>query len=245
KQHKLKIMTFDTCQGEERDIILYSMVANPASDKLGWAFIKNINTIEPEESGQIKLQRLNVGFSRAKEQMHFFLSKPIYDFNGSIGEALQHYQKTLENARKLPDANSTDDRSPMERKVLHWIQATIFFKTNQSTLELQAQFPLGESIKQLDKHYSHPLYVCDFLLIYTDEDKKQHKIVIEYDGFEYHFKADSSINEFYYTDQHIYREKVLESYGYNFIRINRFNVGKEPVETLNRRLFDLVKKRPI
>jgi len=31
----LKIMTFDTCQGEERDVILYSMVATPVTDKLG------------------------------------------------------------------------------------------------------------------------------------------------------------------------------------------------------------------
>lgn len=246
KQHKLKIMTFDTCQGEERDIILYSMVANQISDKLWGVFVKDRGNIELEESGKIKLQRLNVGFSRAKEQMHFFLSKPVQAFSGSIGEALQHYHKVLEMARKLPDVDSTDARSPMEKKVLNWLQETIFFKSHQTTIELQAQFPLGEAIKQLDKHYSHPLYVSDFLLIYTDEDKIQHKIIIEYDGFEYHFKELASINEFnygqYYTNKHVYREKVLESYGYKFIRINRFNIGKEPIETLNRRLLNIIKK---
>ena len=32
-EHELKVMTFDTCQGEERDYILYSMVAKPTEDK--------------------------------------------------------------------------------------------------------------------------------------------------------------------------------------------------------------------
>lgn len=247
KQHKLRIMTFDTCQGEERDIILYSMVANPISDKLWGIFIKDRNSINIEESGQIKLQRLNVGFSRAKERIHFFLSKPISDFTGSISEALQHYQKTLEDARRLPDADSTDARSPMEKKVLHWIQETDFFKSNRSTIELHAQFPLGDYIKQLDKRYSHNKYVVDFLLTYTDEYKKLYNIIIEYDGFKFHFKDHDSINKSNYdqyrTDQDIYREKVLESYGYNFLRINRFNIDKEPVKKINQLLSAVVKKK--
>lgn len=32
------------------------------------------------------------------------------------------------------------------------------------------------------------------------------------------------------------RQKVLESYGYRFLRINRFNLGKDPVHTLDERL---------
>jgi hypothetical protein len=249
KGHKLKIMTFDTCQGEERDIILYSMVANPASDKLWGIFIKDAKSVDLEEGGQIKFQRLNVGFSRAKERMHFFLSKPIDAFTGSIGEALVHYQRALEEAKKLPNANDTDPNSPMEKKVLNWLQDTAFFKLNRSNIELHAQFPLGEYIKQLDKRYTHPSYVVDFLLVFTDPSGKQHRIIIEYDGFEYHFQDHAAINEFsygqYYTEQHVYREKVLESYGYNFVRINRFNVGTDPIITLHNRLEDTVKKKTI
>jgi len=247
KQHKLKIMTFDTCQGEERDIILYSMVASGVSDKLWGIFIKDRNSVDLEEGGKIKLQRLNVGFSRAKERMDFYLSKPLEDFTGSIGEALQHYHKTFEEAKQLPDADSTDKRSPMEKKVLHWIQETAFFKANKTAIELHTQFPLGEYIKQLDKRYKHPAFVVDFLLVYTDAEGKQHKIIIEYDGFEFHFQDFSAVNEFnygeYHTEQHVYREKVLESYGYNFLRLNRFNVGKEPVTALSARIEELVKKK--
>jgi len=106
---------------------------------------------------------------------------------------------------------------------------------------------MGEYIKQLDKRYLHPAYVVDFLFIYTGEGQREHKIIIEYDGFESHFTNHALINEFnygeYYTEQHIYREKVLESYGYKFLRINRFNVGKDPVETLSRRIEATVKKK--
>lgn len=247
KKHKLKIMTFDTCQGEERDIILYSMVASDVSDRLWGIFIKDRKSCDIEENGQIKLQRLNVGFSRAKERMQFFISKPIEAFSGSIGEALQHYSKVLSDSKKLPEVTDTDPRSPMEKKILSWLQETAFFKANSSLIEVQPQFPLGEYLKQLDRHYSHPLYVVDFLLIYTDKEQKAHKIILEYDGFEHHFQNNSIIDSSnygeYYTEEHVYREKVLESYGYNFLRINRFNVGKTPIEMLSQRLENLVKKK--
>ncbi len=246
KKHKLKIMTFDTCQGEERDIILYSMVANVTFDRLWGVFIKDRKNCDVEENGQIKLQRLNVGFSRAKERIHFFISKPVEAFSGSICEALQHYQNVLEYAKKVPEVKDTDPRSPMEKKVLSWLQETAFFKANSSSIDLHAQFPLGEYLKQLDKRYSHPLYTVDFLLIFQDKEHETHKIIIEYDGFEYHFQnslnIDSSNYGEYYTEGHVYREKVLESYGYSFLRINRFNVGKNPIEILNQRIENLVKK---
>jgi very-short-patch-repair endonuclease len=40
----------------------------------------------------------------------------------------------------------------------------------------------------------------------------------------------------------IYRQKVLEGYGYRFLRINRFNIGNDPVTTLNERIENIVKK---
>lgn len=106
---------------------------------------------------------------------------------------------------------------------------------------------MGEYLKQLDKKYIHPKYVVDFLLIYTDEERTEHKIILEYDGFEHHFENHDSINEFnfdqYYTAEHIYREKVLESYGYKFIRLNRFNTSKNPVVYLDKVFLELVKKK--
>ena len=243
----LKIMTFDTCQGEERDIIYYSMVATEADDKLWGVFIKDLNSVDIEEDGKIKAQRLNVGFSRARERVHFVLSKPLSQFTGSIGEALRHYHQILEEARQEKSVTMVDPKSPMEPYVLHWLYQTDFWNKNKHKIAFFPQFELGKYLKQLDKRYNHPEYKVDFLLIYSGESGTDHKIIIEYDGFHEHFKNIDGINELnywrYYSDEDVYREKVLESYGYKFLRINRFNVGDHPVKTLDSRLSSLVKQK--
>ena len=241
---KLKIMTFDTCQGEERDICFYSMVATEEDDHLWGVFIKDLNVINaPDDT--IKVQRLNVGFSRAKECMRFVLSKPLEKYSGSIGEALRHYFFILNEAKKERSIKEVDEKSEMEPKVLHWFYQTDFWKNQKDNIEFIPQFELGKYLKQLDKTYNHPNYKVDFLLVYKDENHREHKIIIEYDGFEHFFKGIDEINEFnyqdYYTDEDIYREKVLEGYGYRFLRINKFNIGNDPIKTLNERIENLIK----
>jgi len=242
---KLKIMTFDTCQGEERDLIFYSMVATEEEDHLWGVFIKDLNNVDVEEDGKIKAQRLNVGFSRAKECINFVLSKPLDKYNGSVGEALRHYYSVLVEARKERNANETDKKSKMEPLVLTWFYKTNFWNKHKNEAIFIPQFELGKYLRQLDKTYHHPNYKVDFLLVYKDESHKEHKIIIEYDGFKEHFTNFDEANEYnyenYYTDGDVYREKVLESYGYKFLRINKFNVGDDPVQTFNNRLENIVK----
>lgn len=244
----LKIMTFDTCQGEERDIIFYSMVASEHSDRLWGVFIKDLANVDIEEDGQIKAQRLNVGFSRAKECIHFVLSKPLEGFTGSVGDALRHYLYVLDEAKKEKSVSEVDARSKKEPEVLNWFYQTAFWKENKDKIEFIPQFEIGKYLKQLDRTYSHPDYKVDFLLVYRDEKSKQHKIVIEYDGFKEHFQDNEAVNAYnyqnYYSDEDVYRQKVLESYGYKFLRINRFNVGKNPIATFNERIERLVKDVP-
>lgn len=243
-ENMLKIMTFDTCQGEERDTIYYSMVATKNVDRLWGVFIKDLSSVDVEEEGKIKAQRLNVGLSRAKECMHFVISKPVEEFNGSIGEALRHYAFTLSEAKNQKDISTVDRNSPMEAKVLEWFYQTKFYNENKENIEFLPQFELGQYLKQLDPFYSHPKYVVDFLLVYKDPLYNERKIIIEYDGFQEHFSHIDEVNEFnyenYYSEDDVYRQKVLESYGYRFLRINRFNLTEDPVATLNTRLLGLV-----
>ncbi|MCT4591887.1 MAG: AAA domain-containing protein [Candidatus Gracilibacteria bacterium] len=238
---RLKIMTFDTCQGEERDYIFYSMVATKEKDKLVWIFPKDLSAGDDEYEGTVKAQRLNVGFSRAKECIHFVLSKPIEEFSGEIKTALIHYQNELEQGKKQI-IGGTDEKSGMEHKIQKYFYETPFYKNNKEDIEFIPQFELGKYLKQLDKTYSHPAYKVDFLLIF-----KNQKIIIEYDGFKEHFTDLSEVNasnyEFYMKDEDVYRQKILEGYGYKFIRINRFNLGEDPIETLNVRLTNLLLKK--
>lgn len=238
-------MTFDTCQGEERDLIFYSMVATHEVDRLWGVFIKDLANVDLEEEGRIKAQRLNVGFSRAKECVHFVLSKDLAEYSGSVGEALRHYQSALAEAKKEHDVKEVDSKSQMEPAILNWFYQTSFWHENKDRLELIPQFEIGKYLRQLDKTYSHPAYRVDFLLVYRDDGGRDRKFVIEYDGFREHFKDLPGINannyQDYYSDEDVYRQKVLEGYGYDFLRVNRFNIGKNPVTVMDERLHALLK----
>lgn len=243
KRFNLKVMTFDSCQGEERDIIFYSMVATEYDDKLYGVFPKNLDDIDSEDEGNLRAQRLNVGFSRAKECMYFVLSKDVSKFNGEIGVALNFYKNYLETALKEKSTELTDSKSPQESLIMKYFYETDFWKENSDEIEFMPQFQLGKYLKQLDPNYNHPLYCVDFLLLYKN-DIKTHKIIIEYDGFKEHFEdllnVDKDNYNDYYKADDIYRQKVLESYGYEFLRINKFNIGSNPVRELNARLNAIV-----
>ena len=243
---RLKVMTFDSCQGEERDIIIYSMVATRDRDVLNYIFPVEFKT-DDEDGNSLKAQRLNVGLSRAKEKMVFVLSKEPEEFKGTIGRALLHYKQIL-NQRHIAQAHQTDKSSPMEAKLLHWIKNTEFFKANEHRIELIAQFPVGDYLRQLDQTYQHPAYKVDFLL--RIKGKRNVNLIIEYDGFEFHFdtskgKVGAHNFERYYTDSDVERQFVLESYGYKFLRINRFNVGRDPVATLQKMLSESIPKEAL
>jgi very-short-patch-repair endonuclease len=82
----------------------------------------------------------------------------------------------------------------------------------------------------------------DFL-VKVQSGKGVISIIIEYDGFKEHFtdleKVDAYNHEDYYRPDDVERQKVLEGYGYRFLRINRFNLGRDPVKTLDARLSKL------
>jgi very-short-patch-repair endonuclease len=240
---RLKVMTFDSCQGEERQVIFYSMVATPGNDALNYIFPVSMDgNVSESIEEKLKIQRLNVGFSRAQEMIWFVHSMPLGLFRGSIAGALNHYQDLVSKGEKVFGA--TDPSSPMESKVLQWLQQTEFYQSEEDDLEVLPQFPIGDYLKQLDPTYQHPRWRVDFLLTYTGSDRPLY-IVIEYDGFQEHFDGSKDVHvgnhERYLREADVERQLTLESYGYRFIRINRFNLGKDPVSTLNARIESVVR----
>ena len=241
----LKIMTFDTCQGEEREIVYYSMVATKKVDKLNWIFPTDLSRTDLEELGDKKAQRLNVGLSRVQEKMVFVLSKKPDDFNKEIGNAIRFIHNIYDSEEKLPKKSQLDPKSPMEVKVLDWFKQTSFYLENKDKIEVKSQFPIGEYFKQLYMEYNHPKFVVDFLVIYNSDGKTKQS-VIEYDGLKDHFENTDLITdsnyEDYYTVEHEERQKTLETYGVNFIRLNRFNISDNPVKYLDQKLKETFKK---
>lgn len=238
---RLKVMTFDSCQGEERNIIFYSLVATPGKDALNYIFPVSLTDAAQSVEEKLKVQRLNVGFSRAQEMIWIVHSMPISDYRGAIGQALTHYLNVLNSKDVRTD--QTDPASPMEAKLLGWLQSTAFVQMHLDRIEILPQFPVGEYLRQLDPTYSHPDWRVDFLMTFRSNKGPVH-VVIEYDGFEHHFQKNKNIHignhQRYLVEADIERQLTLESYGYRFLRVNRFNLGKDPVETLSDRLTALV-----
>ncbi len=98
---RLKVMTFDSCQGEERKIIFYSMVATAKDDALNYVFPVDLTDAEERVEEKLKVQRLNVGFSRAEEMVWFVLSKPIASYKGTIGRVLNRHGKHVAHQRHV------------------------------------------------------------------------------------------------------------------------------------------------
>ena len=213
------------------------------SDQLNYVFPVELNGAEESVEEKLKMQRLNVGFSRAEEMIWFVISKPVGDFKGSIARVLNHYNNLLTKAEIKADR--TDPRSPMEARVIDWLQKTAFYQNHREFIEILPQFPLGDYLRQLDPTYQHPAWQVDFLITFTTP-KGATRIVVEYDGFEFHFQKGKSVNignhERYMLEADVDRQLTLESYGYRFLRINRFNLGKDPVVTLSDRLERLVEQ---
>jgi DNA polymerase III delta prime subunit len=243
KKLRLRVWTFDTCQGDERDIIFYSMVATRQHDALNYVFPVQMTDAQQAVEDKLKAQRLNVGFSRAKHTIWFVTSKPVGEFKGSIGQAMNHYANILADASRRASADEVDPNSPMESKVLEWFYQTRFYQANMDAIEVFPQFELGSYLKQLDPLYQHPAWRVDFLVIYQS-DKGPVQIVIEYDGLEFHFNQRKNVHagnyDRYLNEADVERQLTLEGYGYRFIRLNRFNLGSDPVQTISQRLFDLV-----
>jgi very-short-patch-repair endonuclease len=247
EENRLTIWFVGDVQGEERDIVYYSLVQDK---KLGNA---DLRTIYPTPGGtadtikSLKMQRLNVGFSRAKDTMVIVHSMDLGDYaNSRLGDALQHYHTILKDSR-LQDhfiADETVFESPKEKELYTLLTQTEFYRQHRDRLRLIPQFQIGKYLQREFQQYLPP-YRVDFLLSMAARGKEK-SLILEYDGLEYHTKDPmvvKSLEDFKeeYLEYDLARQLELESYGYHFLRINKFTlrprkVGETRVEALNELL---------
>ena len=243
RDHKLAVWFVGDVQGEERDIVYYSFVEDKKLNNANLASIYPVIGGTADNIRSLKMQRLNVGFSRAKDTMIFVHSQPLEQFsNTKLGLALKHYHETLETNRKndffVEDETIFD--SPMEKKLYGLLLETEFVKAHREHIKIIPQFNIGEYIAAEHSVYI-PKYRADFLMTYTRGGDDQ-TLILEYDGLEYHFKNPKDVNNLNfsqeYLDYDVSRQLELQSYGYRFLRINKFNLrpqapGQTEVDVLN------------
>jgi len=130
--------------------------------------------------------------------------------------------------------------SPMEKKLYSLLLDTKFIKEHRDFVKIIPQFDIGKYISAEYKIYI-PKYRTDFLLTYA-QGGKEATLILEYDGLEFHFNNPHEVNSLNfsqsYLDYDTARQLELESYGYSFLRINKFNLrprskGETEADVLN------------
>jgi len=249
EEHKLTIWFVGDVQGEERDIVYYSLVQDKKLNNGDLRHIYPIHGGVADNIKSLKMQRLNVGFSRPKDTMVFVHSMNIDDYSDSeLGDALKFYYQKLQET-KIRDYFVPDEsifESPKEKELYNLLIQTDFFCKSKDVIKIIPQFDIGKYIKQ-EFHRYIPKYRVDFLITLS-EGGKERSLVLEYDGLEYHTKDPEvvrSLADFReeYLEYDIRRQLELESYGYHFLRINKFTLlPKKKEQTRLEVLSDLLEE---
>ena len=235
RDHKLAVWFVGDVQGEERDIVYYSFVEDKNLNNANLASIYPVIGGTADNIRSLKMQRLNVGFSRAKDTMIFVHSQPLEQFsNTKLGLALKHYHEALETNKKndffVEDESVFD--SPMEKKLYGLLLETEFVKAHREYIKIVPQFNIGKYIAAEHLVYI-PKYRADFLMTYTKGGNDQ-TLILEYDGVEYHFKNPKEVNSLNFSQEYLdydtSRQIELQSYGYQFLRINKFNLRPQSTD---------------
>src|SRR5208283_2380335 len=122
---------------------------------------------------KLKMQRLNVGFSRAKDTMVFVHSMPVEEYsNTRLGDALKFYANLLNTTTDNYIKDEAIFGSPAEKDLYTLIVQTDFYNKNRDKIKIIAQFPIGEYIESTLHKYI-PKYRVDFLLTVSDKGQER------------------------------------------------------------------------
>ncbi|HBB18580.1 MAG TPA: hypothetical protein DCZ97_16860 [Syntrophus sp. (in: bacteria)] len=156
EEQKLSIWFVGDVQGEERDIVYYTFVEDERNSEGGLRSIYPIPDGTADKITSLKMQRLNVGFSRARDTMVFVHSMPLEDYMDTRrGDALRFYSTLLEDTKRsdhfIVDEKTFD--SPKEKELYQLLLQTDFFQKNRERMRIIPQFDIGRYIAQEYKKY--------------------------------------------------------------------------------------------
>ena len=173
--------------------------------------------------------------------MVFVHSMPLTDYSDTrLGDALKHYSNIRAATHDVYVTDETVFGSPAERALYGLITQTRFFQAHLGQCRLIAQFEIGKYIRQ-EYHRYIPAYRVDFLMTLGGNGKEK-SLIIEYDGLEFHTRNPDVVTahnfDQEYLEYDVQRQLELESFGYTFLRINKFSLlprreGERPADVLS------------
>ena len=212
KSNKGFIKNVDNIQGDEKDIIIISTTF--AKDEDG-KFTQNFGPITQGKGYRI----LNVLITRAKEKIYCVSSIPLdkistyKDFLGSEGIKGKAIFYSYLAYCKAVSENNEEDRKSILLSIAEKTEKSVTYSNIDET-----ESPFEEEVYQVlvqefgSDNITLQEKVGGFRIDIVYKKNNNLKIAIECDGAKYH-----SSNEAYLYDLH--RQRILESYGYKFIRI--------------------------
>lgn len=208
--HDLVVVNPDGFQGDERDVVLYSLSYD--ADEMGR------DSLSARQSEREHIQgMLNVAFTRARDEMHIFHSAEISDFGmangtGTIKDWLAHCAAQKE-ARAPRSAGLQNQLSLAQSHFEQEVIAALHSKG----VYVRAQFPS-----------------CGFFIdIVAELDGI--RIAVECDGEIWHLDEHGQLRA-----EDIERQEILERAGWNVVRVPYRSWRENPEVQLQRLLDELM-----
>ncbi len=189
-----KISIIEGIQGDEKDIVIYSFVIRSVDQKNKYVPLTGEGG---DIRGDVNKGRVNVAFSRARLQVHCFVSMEVHETPDDIW-----IKKYLEYVQKNGEVD--------------------FYNINLNPFDSYFE----EEFYALVKNYFKKTYIvqnqvrsCGFKIDFVISNTKTNKrLAIECDG-PTHFKDEVDEEYGIYVESDEERQAVLESAGWNFYRI--------------------------
>lgn len=193
KDENIKVSIVEGIQGDQKDIMIYSFVITDPSQKKMYV---PLTSEGGEKNKELNEGRVNVAFSRARQQVHCVTSIPLEKWPEGIW--IKRYLEYVENNGEI---NFFDTKlSPFDSK----FEEDFFEEVLRA--EFGKEFIIQNQVESCG-------FKIDFVITETETGKK---LAIECDGPTHFVDEGQEI----YVENDFERQSVLESAGWTFYRVN-------------------------
>ncbi|MFC1630296.1 AAA domain-containing protein, partial [Patescibacteria group bacterium] len=194
EEDNYKVSIIEGIQGDEKDIIIYSLVIRSPDQKNRYIPLTGEGG---DIKGDVNRGRVNVAFSRAKLQTHCFTSLPYSDMPARIW--LKKYLEYADKEGKIDFYSS--DIKPFDS----YFEEEFY---NLMKSNLKGGYKIQNQVGSCG-------FKIDFVISNMDNSKR---IAVECDG-PTHFKDEIDEEYGVYVDDDEERQRILEAAGWKFYRI--------------------------